>query len=571
MLPVLLSLLLLLPQREPGPGEIVEGELGFQLDEYLTRLEGLGFSGVVGVEFEGEPILVRGYGMADREAGRRVTPETVFTVGSITKQFTAAAILGLQDDGKLSAQDPLGRFFDDVPADKRGLTLHHLLTHSSGLADSPAGDHDLRATADWVRAEAFRTPLEWKPGERYGYRNVNYSLLAMVVERVSGEPYEAFLRRRLFEPAGMEHTGYRLPRFALETLAVGYLGGERWGTILERPMLADGPVWTLRGNGGIHSTVGDMLRWHHALQEDRALSATAHRLLETPFVREDGPTFYAYGWSIDRSPGDGKLVAHNGGNRVFFADFLRYVDEGHCVYVATNVGSVVRQSLAYDLAGILYGHAPRALPATIARDRASLEAYAGRYPLGEGSFLEVRNLGDRLGLTGSGPDAGELLLDAREQERLEKARALAAEVFAGRDEPLLALYGGPQPPDSIRAELAAARARWAAALGTFRAPAEASARLDGEDLRAGIAGTFERGQAVLALSFGPAGALLGFECLDAPAFTGLPTIELFPFTREEFRPWNRQGAGAPVRFELDGAGRATAIEVGDPPVSLARE
>lgn len=570
-----LQLFLLLPvppvSDDLAPGEIVEGELAFQLDEFLTRLEGLGFAGIVGIEFEGAPILVRGYGLADRERGLAVTPATVFCTGSITKQFTAAAILALQDEGKLSVEDALDKHFADVPADKRGITLHHLLTHTSGLTDPPAGDYDLRATAEWVRDQALACKLEWEPGAEYGYRNVNFSLLGMVVERIGGEPYESFLRRRLFERAGMHSTGYLLPRFAPESFAIGYKGGERWGTTLEHPLLPDGPCWTLRANGGIQSTVGDMLRWHHALQADRVLTRAARELLETPFADEGGGTFYGYGWSIQQSPGGKKLVAHNGGNTVFFADFLRFVEEGHCIFLATNVGSRMRQSLAYELAGILYGRAPRALPETRERDRAWLERYAGRYPLGPESRLEVLNAADRLVLTGSGPDALEILCDEKTRARIEQARALAAGVCAGEDRPFLDAYGGWQTRESVQSELAEARARWKQRLGAFRGLGEAAAR-PGEDTRVLVEARFERGSAFLATTFGPAGRLFGFECLEEAPFRGLPRIELFPLTDEEFRAYDdRAGLGTSVRFELEENGRARALLLLDPELSVARE
>ncbi len=554
-----------------APGEVVEGELAFQLDDFLTRLEGLGFSGVVGVEFGGQPILLRGYGLADRERGLAVTPDTVFCTGSITKQFTAAAILALQDEGKLSVEDSLAKHFENVPEDKRGLTLHHLLTHTSGLVDAPAGDYDLRATAEWVRDWALGCELEWKPGERYGYRNVNFSLLGMVVERVSGEPYEAFLSRRLFERAEMHATGYLLPRFRSESFAIGYQSGERWGTTLEHPLLADGPCWTLRANGGIHSTVGDMLRWHHALQQDRVLSRAAREQLETPFADEGGGTFYGYGWSIDKSPSGKKLVAHNGGNTVFFADFLRFVEEGHCIFLATNVGSRMRQSLAYELSGILYGRAPRALPETLERDREWLGRYVGQYSLGAESALEIVNLGDRLGLTGSGSEAAELLCDEKTRARMAEVRALAAAVCAGDDRPFLAAYRGRQTPHSILSELADARARWAQRLGAFRELGEAAAR-PGEETRVLVEARFERGSGYLSLNFGPAGGLFAFECLDEAPFRGPPRIELFPLTNEEFRAYDdRAGLGTTVRFELAEDGRARGLVLLDPPLSLARD
>lgn len=559
------------PHDELAPGEVVEGELAFRIDDFLTQLEGLGFSGVVGVEFEGQPILVRGYGLADREKGLAVTPDTVFCTGSITKQFTAAAILALQEEGKLSVEDSLAKHFENVPEDKRDLTLHHLLTHTSGLVDPPAGDYDLHATAEWVRDWALGCRLQWRPGERYGYRNVNFSLLGMVIEHVSGEPYEAFLRRRLFERADMESTGYLLPRFRPEALAIGYRDGERWGTTLSHPLLPDGPCWTLRANGGIQSTVGDMLRWHHALLEDRVLSAASRANLEAPYADEGGGTFYGYGWSIDTSPGGKKLVAHNGGNSVFFADFLRFVDEGHCIFLATNVGSRMRESLAYEIAGMLYGRAPRKLPETLARDRGWLESYAGRYPLGEGSWLEVVNLGDRLALTGSGADATELLCDESTRGCIDQVRALAAAVCAGDDQTFLATYRGSQTPESIRNELSEARARWAKRLGAFHELGEDAAR-PGEETRILVEARFERGSAFLSMNFGPSGRLFGFECLDEAPFRGSQRIELFPLTNEEFRAYDdRTGLGRRVRFELGADGRPRELVLADPPLTLARD
>ena len=557
------------PAAPQQTDELVVGELGQRLDDFLLRLEGLGFAGVVGVEDGGKPILVKGYGQADREAGRAVTPDTVFDLGSITKQFTAAAILALQDEGKLSAQDLLSKHLPGVPADKAGLTLRHLLTHTSGLVDPPRGDHDLTATADWIREWALAQPLEHAPGAGYAYRNVNFSLLGLVIERVSGEGYEAFLARRLFARAGMTRTGYLLPRFREDELAVGYRDGERWGTTLGRPFLADGPAWTLRANGGIHSTVGDVLRWHHALLDDTVLSSAARAELVTPVADEGGGTFYAYGWSIGKTPSGGRLVAHNGGNGVYFADLLRAVDEGRCVFVATGVGSRFEGDLAYDLLAILYGREARQLPATLPRDRAWLERYAGRFPLDEGAALVLENHGDRLALVGEGELTLELLGGETALPLLETARKLATEVCAGRDDALLASYAGFQTPDAIRAELAAARTRWQTTLGTFRTLAQPALRT-GRPTRIAFELVHERGSAWLTLHFGPAGRVVGFECLDSAPFTGLTRLELFPVSPTEFRTYDeRAEATHGVGFELDATGRAQALVLGG--ITLPRE
>ena len=552
-------------------GEVVEGELGRRLDDFLSALEGLGFSGVVGIEDQGKPILIRGYGNADREHETPATPATVFCTGSITKQFTAAAILALQDEGKLSVQDPLAKYFEHVPEDKRGLTLHHLLTHSSGLVDSRAGDYDLIATADWVRDQALACELQFAPGHGYSYQNVNFSLLGMIVEHVSGHPYETFLQQRLFARAGLTRTGYLAPKYAPGEIATGYRDGERWGTTLDHALLPDGPCWTLRANGGIQATVGDMLRWHHALQEDRVLSRAAHAALETPFNPEGGGTFYGYGWSIETSPSGKKLVTHNGGNQVSFADFLRFVEEDRVIFLATNAAYAVRPDLAFELAGILYGRAPRAVPATIPRNHATLTAYAGRYALGEGSALVVENLGDRLVLTGVGEYANEVLLDEETRDLVDEVRGLAEEICAGNDDSFIGHYSGRQSPDSMRAELTAARARWHSSLGTFRHLGETSVRL-GPDTRILTELRFERGSAYLMTRFGALGRVIAFQCLDSAPFTGAPRVELFPLSKQEFTEYNdRRGAGMKVGFELDGNAPAKRIALGDPRLTCPRE
>jgi hypothetical protein len=160
-----------------------------RLREYLERLERLGFSGVVLAAKDGEILLEEGYGLADRETGREVTAQSVFTIGSITKQFTGAAIAKLAEEGKLSFDDKIEKYFEGVPPDKRAITIHQLLTHTAGFVDALGGDFDLKATDEWVLAEALASKLLFEPGSRHEYTNVGYSLLGMIVERASGLSY----------------------------------------------------------------------------------------------------------------------------------------------------------------------------------------------------------------------------------------------------------------------------------------------------------------------------------------------------------------------------------------------
>lgn len=330
----------------------VPGVLGERMDRWLTAAE---FRGAVLVAREGRLLLRKGYGLADREQGIPYTPETVSTIGSITKQFTAAAILKLEMQGKLRVEDAIGKWFADAPADKRGITLHQLLTHTSGLESDFAGDYEAVGRDDYVR-RLLSSKLRSVPGATYDYANSGYSLLGAIVELASGRPYETYLREALFVPAGMLETGYRLPKWETSRIAVGYRDGERWGRPVEKPWAEDGPYWALRANGGILSHVDDMLRWHAALGGEAVLSATAKSKMYARHAREGAAdTHYGYGWSVGESPWGGRLIAHNGGNRVFYADCLRYVDEDLVVILFTNDSTVRGGRAAEALARLAHG------------------------------------------------------------------------------------------------------------------------------------------------------------------------------------------------------------------------
>jgi CubicO group peptidase (beta-lactamase class C family) len=330
-----------------------ETPMGEKLDRWLSAAE---FTGNVLVSKSGTVLLRKGYGLADREKGIPYTADTVFDVGSITKQFTAAAILKLEMQGRLHVEDPIGTYFPNVPDDKKSITLHHLLTHTSGLESDFAGDYDPVTRDEYVK-RILASTLRSKPGETYFYANSGYSLLGAVVELASGKPYEQYLRDNLLLPAGMRDTGYKLPGWPDSKLAVGYREGKRWGRINERPWDKDGPYWALRANGGISSTLDDMLRWHVALSGDTVLSAAEREKMFHPHVSE-GPgadSYYGYGWSIGEAAWGGRLIEHNGGNGAFFADFLRYTDDGIVVILSTNDSEVRGGKIAHALGRLAHG------------------------------------------------------------------------------------------------------------------------------------------------------------------------------------------------------------------------
>jgi CubicO group peptidase (beta-lactamase class C family) len=324
--------------RMPGTEtDSATAELGAELRRYLDTTEPLGFSGAFLVARGRDVILHEGYGLADRENRTPYAAGTVFDIGSITKQFTAAGILKLEEEGRLRVSDPISRFFTGVPGDKQAITIHHLLTHSAGLIGDFGNDYEVMPR-DSLVGLALASPLQSVPGTLYAYSNAGYSLLGAIIEIASGTEYERYLHERLFVPAGMRQTGYTLADWTDAGLAVGYRGASRWGTPLDQLWAEDGPWWNLRANGGMLSTLGDLFSWHLALKEDAVLSAESKAKLFAPHVptNAEGSRHYGYGWTVSRTARDTRLVAHNGGNPYFFADFNRFVDEDVVILMASN-------------------------------------------------------------------------------------------------------------------------------------------------------------------------------------------------------------------------------------------
>jgi hypothetical protein len=483
---------------------VVRGELGAKLDAYFSRLPPFGYAGGLVVTKGNEIVLAKGYGLADRQAKRPVTAQSVFCLGSITKQFTGAAILKLEMQGKLGTSDLLSKFVGSVPPDKEGITLHHLLTHTAGLP-SDLGPSDYEAVSrDEIVKRALATKLLTPPGRRYRYSNVGYSLLGAVVEIVSGQPYEAFLREHLFLPAGMPNTGYRLPKWDAESLAQGYQGDERWGTVVER-LPADGPHWNLRANGGVHSTLTDMLRWHRALEGEKVLSAAAKEKLFAPHTPEgDGDeSHYGYGWAIFKTRRGTKLVAHNGGNGILSADCRRYVDDGVFVFVTSTSSEWQIDPVSRAVDRLVFGGDCPTPPAAVALDAEKVKALVGTYRLPSGTTLTVTAANGRLKVVGDGAEALTLLLgggrgDApRQRAAIERTREMVEARAKGDFGPLHRAFGGRMPVERIRQIEEGQRRELVERLGAFRGYDVLGAVPREDVLDVYVRQRFERGDAYL--------------------------------------------------------------------------
>jgi CubicO group peptidase (beta-lactamase class C family) len=453
----------------------VNGPLGQRLDQYLGRLAGLGFSGAVIAVKDGTIALEQAYGPADRATGRALTVDTPLLVGSITKQFTAAAVMKLEMAGKLKTTDTIGTYFPNVPGDKKGITLHHLLTHSAGLeSDYGSGDAEQVSREEFVR-RVFSRPLRTPPGAAYHYSNAGFSLLGMIVESLSGQTWEDFLHDQLFVPAGMMHTGAKLSRFNVAELPHGYANGEDRGNFIQ-DYGPDGPHWNQRANGGVFSTVGDMYRWHVALLGEKILSTAAKAKMFTPYVREgpDADTFYGYGWVIGKTPRGTTLIEHNGGNGVFGADLKRFVDENVFIYAATNNAQMLAWQVSPIISRMVFGGDVALPPAVTPTPVTGLQQYVGTYKVGDRGRIIATVAAGQLVINGEGQDAMEFIqpeartkrqaLDALNQRVTDIVRA----GWKGDDEPLQKALDTHPPLDQLHRRQESARREDASRLGTFK-------------------------------------------------------------------------------------------------------
>jgi CubicO group peptidase (beta-lactamase class C family) len=278
------------------------------LDTYLSGFPADYFSGSVLIVQDGEVVLRDAYGMAN--ATTPFTSDTVVDAGSIGKQFTAAAVIQLQSQGLLSVQDTVGSFFPDAPEDTAAITVEQLLTHTSGLTEHSDGDL-IPMTRDEALMRLFALDLAFAPGTRYEYSNAGYTLLAIIVEQVSGQTFTDYLHDNLFQPAGLTDTGYYgEAQWDDDVVANGYFNGEDQGN----PAAWPGPYWGLLGNGGVLTTVDDLYRWWEALRAGDVIASDAAAELFVPRVPEetDADVFYGYGWSIEETD-SGQRIGHNGG------------------------------------------------------------------------------------------------------------------------------------------------------------------------------------------------------------------------------------------------------------------
>lgn len=328
-----------------------------KLDSYLKKCENNGFNGAVLIVKNDDILLNKGYGLASKQDKIPITSNTVFDICSVSKQFTAAAILKLEESGKLKLTDSLKMYFTEIPLSKGKITIHQLLTHSAGFGhDIGNGDFDYMTRQKYFQ-ELFNSKLKFTPGEDYSYSNSGYSILGRIIELVSGKSYEQFLKEKFFDPLGMNQTGYLLPEWKSSSIANEYLynvidKGNQISRYKEYGKIA----WTLKANGGINSTQNDMYKWYKALSNNKVLTSSSMEKLVSPHIAEfkDNSSYYGYGWVTFQSTRNTKVITHNGFNGISYYEFIWFPDEDALILFATNTFSRNIARIPSELEKILF-------------------------------------------------------------------------------------------------------------------------------------------------------------------------------------------------------------------------
>jgi len=334
---------------------IPDHPIAIKADKYLDALVQQGrFSGSVLLARDGKVLLRRGYGMANLEYGISNTPQTKFLLASLTKQFTAMAIMMLQERGQLDIDDSVCEYIPQCPAPLQPVTLRHLLNHTSGITEfgKPQPENDcFRRTPMTVAAAVERAKQfvpDFKPGEKFAYSSVAFVLLGHVIEKVSGKSYEDYLKENIFGPLNMTNTGLHHQKQIIKHRAAGYARAKD-GSISNFDYFNPDYIFAA---GGLYSTVEDLYLWDQALYTEKLVKEKTLNQIFTPGLENFG-----YGWEIFQQK-NRRLVRSGGRSFGFSNSLVRYPTEKVTVIVLSNIDTAGAAKIADDLSAIVFGERP---------------------------------------------------------------------------------------------------------------------------------------------------------------------------------------------------------------------
>jgi CubicO group peptidase (beta-lactamase class C family) len=363
-----------------------------KINQYMEEYTKLwAFSGSIIAIKDGQIIFKNSYGYANIEHKVPNTTRTKYRLWSITKQFTAAAILMLEERGLLNLNDSVNMHLPECTSLDERITIHHLLTHTSGIANysnfpSSADFHKVRHDRPELVKLLMSTPLDFEPGTQWNYSNSGYYLLGVLIERLSGKNYSELLVENIFKPLGMMDTGVDDNRTIVENKASGYyLNGNN---LIHCDYTNMNLIYS---SGSIYSTVEDLILWDKALNSGKLLSNESIEKMNTPYKND-----YGYGVGIHMNNGK-RVVHHGGGHEGFLTEIHRYIDDDFAVVVLSNYGFTAVNKLCKVIASISFGedYEKSNKPEQFPIDKDVLEGYIGIYET-EDIKLEVKMKGDEV-------------------------------------------------------------------------------------------------------------------------------------------------------------------------------
>lgn len=369
---------------------------------------------------KGQVIFRRGYGIANLELNVPIRPEMVFRLGSITKQFTAVAIMMLVEQGKLALTDDITKFFPDYPTAGKKITIQNLLTHTSGIKEYTEKLWPARMRED-LRLErlieVFKNEgLDFEPGEKQSYSNSNYILLGAIIEKVSNTEYRRFVEDNIFKPLVMKHSYYEGIQELIPDRVSGYVKDNE--TYFNAPYFSTNQLYAA---GALCSSVDDLALWDAATYSDKLLKSSSWERIFTPYKLAGGEVSdYAFGWAISRFEGR-TIASHTGGVPGFTAYALRLPEDHVYVAILSNDwrAQVQPEYVAKRLAAIAIGN-PITEPTMVKLDARLLDKYVGQYQDSDGEITTVNSDGNRL-FSQSGRDPEVELFPAADETFVVKA------------------------------------------------------------------------------------------------------------------------------------------------------
>ncbi|HKF49913.1 MAG TPA: serine hydrolase domain-containing protein [Terracidiphilus sp.] len=341
------------PEQAKAVDSFVASEMARQ------RIPGL----ELGIYDRGHILLAKGYGMSNIELNVPVKQETIFQSGSVGKQFVSGAVMMLVEEGKMSLDDSLAKYFPDAPATWKPILIKNLLSHTSGLSEYESGDRigpngpfylRLDFTEEELTKKIEAMPIEWAPGEKWGYRNTNYVLLGFIIHKVTGMPYAQFLTERIFKPLGMTSTRLISDRDIIPNRAAGY-EIDRNGDLKNQEWVS--PTFNSTADGALYFNVLDLAKWDEALYGTKLLKQSSWDRIWTVYPLNDGkpnPAGYGFAWEIGDQNGH-KRIEHGGAWQGFTCTISRYPDDGLTVVALTNLdsGHADPDVIAHVVAGLV--------------------------------------------------------------------------------------------------------------------------------------------------------------------------------------------------------------------------